>query len=94
MLLRANLMSSNQTTADEKAKLLWRCRRGMLELDLILTRFLNTHWDALTREEQITFERLLHEPDPSLYAWFMGYETVEDESFKHLVQLIQRYGKP
>lgn len=87
-------MILNQITADEKAKLIWRCRRGMLELDLILSRFLKTHWDALTHDEQTTFERLLHEPDPDLYAWFMGYETVEDEAFKHMVTLIQRYGKP
>ncbi len=87
-------MMSNQMTKDKKAKLMWRCRRGMLELDLILSRFLNQHWNALTKEEQLTFERLLHEPDPHLYAWFMGYETVEDDAFKHMVTLIQRYGKP
>ena len=80
--------------ADEKAKLVWRCRRGMLELDLILSRFLNTHWEQLNQNEQETFERLLHEPDPSLYAWLMGYEKVEDEAFRHMVTLIQRYGKP
>lgn len=77
-----------------KAQLVWRCRRGMLELDLILARFLETHWDALTKDEQATFERLLHEPDPDLYAWFMGYEDVKDETFQHMVSLIQRYGKP
>ncbi len=87
-------MTSSQITADEKAKLMWRCRRGMLELDLILGRFLKNYWDALTLDEQATFERLLHEPDPNLYAWFMGYEIVEDEAFKHMVTLIQRYGKP
>ncbi|MDF1646141.1 MAG: succinate dehydrogenase assembly factor 2 [Legionellaceae bacterium] len=87
-------MTLNQITTDEIAKLKWRCRRGMLELDLILSRFLSNHWNALTRDEQMIFERLLHEPDPNLYAWFMGYETVEDESFKHMVTLIQRYGKP
>jgi antitoxin CptB len=87
-------MKATQYTSDEKAKLLWRCRRGMLELDLILSRFLKTHWDALTIDEQVTFERLLHAPDPDLYAWFMGYEVTEDEAFKHMVTLIQRYGKP
>jgi antitoxin CptB len=81
-------------SSNEKAKLMWRCRRGMLELDLILSRFVNAHWDALTPEEQVVFERLLHEPDPNLYAWFMGYETTEDEAFKHLVTLIQCHGKP
>jgi antitoxin CptB len=88
------MMTVNQKKIDEKAKLVWRCRRGMLELDLILNRFLKTHWGALTQDEQTTFERLLHEADPDLYAWFMGYETVEDKTFEHMVSLIQRYGKP
>ena len=81
-------------STDEKARLMWRCRRGMLELDLILSRFVKIHWDALTHEEQRVFERLLHASDPDLYAWFMGYETTEDKAFKHLVTLIQRYGRP
>ena len=81
-------------TTDQKAKLVWRCRRGMLELDLILTRFLEAYWDALSIKEQAIFERLLDSPDPDLYAWFMGYETVEDSDFKHMVTLIQHYGTP
>lgn len=86
------------TTGEQKARIVWCCRRGMLELDLILTRFLETYWDRLSPEEKVVFERLLHTPDPDLYAWFMGYETVEDtvenKDFKHIVTLIQRYGKP
>ncbi len=77
-----------------KAKLLWRCRRGMLELDIILKRFIDTYWDELTEDEQATFERMLHEPDPNLYAWFMGYEVTDDKEFEHLVTLIQRHGTP
>jgi len=87
-------MTITDQQAKQKAKLVWRCRRGMLELDLILTRFLETHWDALSTEELAVFERMLHSPDPDLYAWFMGYETVEDTDFKHMVTLIQRYGTP
>lgn len=83
-----------QTPEEEKAKLRWYCRRGMLELDIILSRFLTTYWDSLSPEERHVFERLLHEPDPQLYAWLMGYEVSQDESFNNMVNLIQRYGKP
>lgn len=75
-------------------QLKWRMRRGMLELDLILSRFYDAYWEQLKPPEQKKFERLLEEADPDLYAWFMGYEEVTDESFKHLVTLIRRYGRP
>lgn len=81
-------------TDEVKAKLKWRCRRGMLELDLILNRFLETYWNKLSLDEQVVFERMLHEPDPDLYAWFMGYEVTDDEDFKRMVALIQRHGTP
>ena len=38
-------------SAQEKARLTWHCRRGMLELDLILQRFLEKGLDKLSNEE-------------------------------------------
>lgn len=78
----------------EESRIKWRMRRGMLELDLIFSRFFDAYWDRLTPNQKVTFERILSEPDPDLYAWFMGYEDTEDEEFKQLVTLIRRYGKP
>lgn len=77
-----------------ESQIKWRMRRGMLELDLMFSRFFESYWDQLTPDEKKIFERLLNEPDPDLYAWFMGYEDTEDEAFKHIVTLIRRYGKP
>ena len=77
-----------------KEKLKWNCRRGMLELDLILSRFLTTQLDHLTTHERIVFERLLSAPDPDIYAWLMGYETPEDTEVLSLVALIRIYGTP
>jgi len=71
-----------------KARLRWACRRGMLELDLLFIPFVDDAYDDLTAEQQITFERLLTEQDPDLFAWFMGHNTCEDLELNTMVQLI------
>ncbi|QRN03947.1 hypothetical protein GH742_08710 [Legionella sp. MW5194] len=58
--------------AARKAKLTWQCRRGMLELDLLLNQFLNRQLDQLNEEQIAQFEILLQQPDPVLYSWLMG----------------------
>lgn len=74
--------------ARNKARLAWHCRRGMLELDLILQRFLETQLDKLSAQEVQAFDSLLNCTDPELFAWLMGHvEPVED--FKEIVHLIR-----
>lgn len=70
----------------EKARFLWRCRRGMLELDLLLERFMAEGFDTLSVEQKDTFQRILEEPDPDLYAWLMGYEKPQSEEFNQFIQ--------
>jgi antitoxin CptB len=41
----------------------WQCRRGLLELDLILAKFLDRHFDTLSPDKLATFKRLLDYPD-------------------------------
>jgi antitoxin CptB len=70
--------------ADKKAKINWRCRRGMLELDLILGRFAKNYVDSLTEQQFLAFEKLLMEQDPDIYAWLMGYE----EPVKEFIDIV------
>lgn len=72
----------------QEARLRWRCRRGLLELDLILERFLDTGYRFLTSEEQLIFERLLEMPDLQLLAWLHGQEEPEDGMFRNIVKKI------
>ena len=37
----------------------WQCRRGLLEMDLILQRFLAEDFDSLTPDEVVLFKELL-----------------------------------
>ncbi len=50
----------------------WRCRRGLLELDLVLTRFLASGYDELTLEERETFSGLLDRADTDLWDFVSG----------------------
>lgn len=50
----------------------WRSRRGLLELDLILTRFLPS-WDQLTRVDQQAYVDLLSIPDNDFLDYACGH---------------------
>jgi antitoxin CptB len=71
-----------------KPKLRWACRRGMLELDVLLAPFVEHGYDALTEPEKHIFERLLACDDPDLFAWFMGHAQSQDPQLQALVQVI------
>ena len=50
----------------------WRCRRGLLELDLVLQGFLERRFDALDEEGRQRFSELLDQPDNDLLDLAMG----------------------
>ena len=79
-------MKQEQNTS----KLAWRCRRGMLELDLILIPFFDTHFSDLSREDQAIFQRLLECTDPELYSWLIGHKSSEDKELQRIVGIIRQ----
>jgi antitoxin CptB len=50
----------------ERRRLRWRARRGMLENDLIVSRFLDREGDVLDVSEVLALEALLDLPDNEL----------------------------
>jgi antitoxin CptB len=77
--------------AQEKARLVWSCRRGMLELDLILQAFLQKGLNLLTEEQLSTFNQLLAHTDPELLAWLMGQEDPYNKELIDLVRFIRTH---
>ena len=53
-------------------RLRWLARRGMLELDTWLTRFLEDGFEKLPIAQQRRFVYLLEQDDMTLYQWFTG----------------------
>lgn len=72
--------------AADVGKLRWRCRRGMKELDILLTRYVDERYGAASAEEQQAFQRLLEAQDPVIYAYCLGQERPPE----HLAALIER----
>ncbi|HEY7963732.1 MAG TPA: succinate dehydrogenase assembly factor 2 [Steroidobacteraceae bacterium] len=56
-------------------RLLWRCRRGMKELDVMLERFARATLPGAGAEERALLSELLAQPDPLLAAWLLGEAT-------------------
>lgn len=70
------------------ARLRWACRRGMLELDVLLLPFVDSTFETLTYHQQETLERLLTCDDPDLFAWFMGHQKCMDPDLAAMVAII------
>ena len=56
----------------ELDRIRWHCRRGMLELDLVLTRFLERDFASLPPEQREAFAVLLEHPDDVLWDLVCG----------------------
>lgn len=78
-----------QSFEETKARLLWRCRRGMLELDLILQPYVENNLEQLSADDIAVFERMLAEPDPELYSWLMDFAEPADKEFQAIVLRIR-----
>lgn len=66
----------------------WRCRRGMLELDLLLNEFLE-RYETLDAEQQSTFVRLLEYPDQTLLELLMGRMKPTDKDVVNVIKQIR-----
>ncbi len=50
----------------------WRCRRGLLELDIVLGRFVGQRYPQLDRVQCAAFDELLDLPDTLLWDLVTG----------------------
>lgn len=74
------------STRQELRRLAWRCRRGVLELDLILGDFLREVYPRLAAAEQQAFRRLLRLSDQTLLDYLYGKETPAEEELRNVVK--------
>ncbi len=71
---------THQADPVKRARLRWRGRRGLLENDLLLTRFLDQHEKTLTDEEVEAFSILLELPDNELLNLLLARSEPEGEA--------------
>ncbi|MBC2731011.1 succinate dehydrogenase assembly factor 2 [Thiobacillus sp.] len=71
--------------------LAWRCRRGLLELDLWLSGFLAAHRATLQPCEAAALERLLDMPDMEIIDRLQGRSPAGDAGLEALVQRLRHF---
>lgn len=67
----------------------WRCRRGMLELDLMLQAFVDKEVPMLSEAELIIFDHLLDYPDQVLLELFLNQTQSSDKEISQFVKRIR-----
>ena len=77
------------TDERRRERIRWHCRRGMLELDLILTRVLEHHYAAFGERELAQFEKLLALEDTVLLRYLYEGEEPTDIELKQFIQKIR-----
>ena len=73
----------------ELDRLRWRCRRGMLENDLMLTRFLDVRGAGITDQEVVALGRLLDLSDNELWDLLAGRQEPADAAVKPLLDALR-----
>ena len=76
------------TTPVGHRQLLWRCRRGMKELDVLLERFARERYEDSPEEQKRAFAQLLELPDPELANYLLGHVMPPDPTFAELKRRI------
>ncbi|MBI5891636.1 MAG: succinate dehydrogenase assembly factor 2 [Nitrosomonadales bacterium] len=55
------------STPETERRLRWRCRRGLLELDIVLGHFVRQRYPEMNHEQRVVFDELLDLPDTELW---------------------------
>ena len=72
------------------ARLRWKCRRGMKELDLLLEGYLDNRYPGASAEEQGAFRALLDMQDPELFDYVIGRQQPATKEQRRVVHALRR----
>lgn len=73
----------------DKKQLVWRCRRGVRELDVLLTTFVEREYDALSEIDKQAFHDFLKTQDPVIMDWLFGKSQPDDDRLRIIVGKLQ-----
>ncbi len=69
----------------ERRRLAWRCRRGLLELDIVLQRFVETQFYDLNAGELKALDAMLDLPDNQFWALVNEAHNAHNDSAQQSV---------
>ena len=74
----------------EIQKLLWRSRRGMLELDTLFREYLLHNGDQMDKQALAAFESLLELQDQTLFDAFSGKHSLDNAQHQQLFESLKQ----
>lgn len=80
---------STRVSEEELRRLRWQCRRGMLENDVVLSRFLDRHAGTLDRATLGQLQALLELGDNELWDLICGRGTCPDARLVPTLQMLR-----
>ena len=78
----------------DEARLQWQCRRGMLELDLMLQTFVEKRYADLPIKTKKAFHQLLQCQDQFLLDYLMGQDTPTDKDVADVAKQVRDAAGP
>ena len=73
----------------DTARIRWRCRRGIKELDVLMERFTGESLPLLSPAQVEVLDRLLDEPDNDLLDWIIGRTPPRSPDYLSLLELLR-----
>lgn len=70
-------------------RMLWRCRRGLLELDIVLQRFVEAHYAQLTPAQALALDELLNYADNDLWDLVTARIQTQYASQQEVLDMMQ-----
>ncbi len=77
------------TSHIDEARLRWQCRRGMAELDVLLTRYVDHDYRHASNDNKQAFRELLALADPELVGYLLGGQMPRDAALASVVSQIR-----
>ena len=88
-MTRRTVFDDTAMDPTELARLRWRCRRGLLENDLILERFMEARGPRIGDDEVAGLDRLLRLSDDELWDLLAGRAEPDDAALRPLVAALR-----
>lgn len=72
---------------DDK-EIIWKCRRGTKELDMLMTGFYNKYYKSASKSQKDAFIKLLSLEDPVLYDLILNKISSKDIAVNEIADMI------
>ena len=76
---------------EDYRRAIWHSRRGMLELDELLTPFVKEAFPLLSEKDKAIYIHFLANEDTSLFHWLVDHAQPETDEFRYIVEKIQSH---